>query len=382
MVHSDFWLFEASIWLHVLARSMIAVFVPIIMLTIGFTLFDVILYYFIYHAIDVPLNFVARKSVRLYGARKTMIVANLATITFFLLLTQLTAGAWGILIAMAFFNGVYDAFYWVAHLFLFMESNHEKKSSKKDTSILYMVKRAAGLLGPAVGAVILIFVSESALIYVTITLLFLSLIPLMKAKNLPDKPTQSQKPWRAFFKNTHEKKNYLTFTLFTLHRNSELLIWPLFVFLTVETIESVAMLPIIISIVAILFSYVAGRVQEKNQQKIMTLSGIVIILVWLARMVVAHELFLYVSVFIVGIFSIFVNLPIDSRLFERGRQVDTLSASMWRNTTSMSIRTIIFGALFLLVGIFEVSIGIAIVGIIGFVLMQHMTFSAVSKKLS
>ncbi len=379
---SDFWLFESAIWLHVLARSMIAIFVPILMLSIGFTLVEVILYYFIYHAFDVPLNFVARRFIQKWGARKAMIIANIATIVFFVLLSQLTVGVWGILVLMAFFDGVYDSFYWVAHLFLFMESNHEGEAAKKDTSILYIVKRVAGLLGPAIGAFILVFISEAVLIYVTITLLILSIIPLLKAEHLSDKPTQKQLSWREFFKDKTEKGNYAVFTLFTLHRNSELLIWPLFVFLSLKTIESVAMLPIIISIVAIMFSYVAGKMQKKTQQTMIVVSIVGIILVWTGRMFFTNEIFLYLSVFIVGMFSIFVSLPIDSSLFQRGKEKDILSASMWRNVLSMSIRTVIFAVLFITLSIFNFSVGIAVVGLLTLLFFHKMyKFPSVEKAL-
>src|SRR5260370_579799 len=44
VVQREFWLFELSIWIHMVARSLIAVFLPILMLRLGYSVGAVIIY--------------------------------------------------------------------------------------------------------------------------------------------------------------------------------------------------------------------------------------------------------------------------------------------------------------------------------------------------
>src|SRR3989344_6278362 len=87
---SDFWLYEISMWLHTLARSLVAIFIPILMLKSGYDLGDVVLFFLVFNVIDVPLNFVARRVMRMLGARFTIIVATCITIVFSWMLLHLT----------------------------------------------------------------------------------------------------------------------------------------------------------------------------------------------------------------------------------------------------------------------------------------------------
>ncbi|PIR86634.1 MAG: hypothetical protein COU11_04685, partial [Candidatus Harrisonbacteria bacterium CG10_big_fil_rev_8_21_14_0_10_49_15] len=168
LAHSNFWQVEFAIWLHLFARSIISIFIPILLLQTGYSLGDVMFYYFVFTAVNVPFNFFARSFVKAKGARLTLMFATATIILFFLGLYTLAADNWLLFIGLALLAALYDALYWVAHLYLFLASDTNKTNSAKDTSILYIVKQVAGLLGPAVGALILIFSGNQFLIATSI----------------------------------------------------------------------------------------------------------------------------------------------------------------------------------------------------------------------
>ena len=121
LLDSPFRKFELSIWLHVFARSLISIFIPIFLLLAGYSIGEVMIYYFIYNVIDVPFNFIARWLTRKIGARMAIILGSVFMLLYFISLSFLNTHSWAILIMIAFFAAMYDVLYWVAHLYFFVK---------------------------------------------------------------------------------------------------------------------------------------------------------------------------------------------------------------------------------------------------------------------
>lgn len=380
MFHSDFWLFELSVWLHVFALSLVNVFIPILLLEAGYSIETVILYYVVYNAIDVPLNFLARRLVRSIGARLVIVAGTVFAVLFFLALEQVTSGGIAMLFVLASLAALYDAFYWVAHLYLFIESDKKNKDAGKSTGIIYSVRKFAGFMGPALGAGLLIFWSSEALIVASVFFFILSLVPLIKVDEFPDKPAPSRLSFKGFFSTWEERKNYALTSLFSLHSAAEGVLWPLFIFVVFGTIESVAIVPIIVSVTTIVFSYLAGRIARSERDRIIGMGAFLIALVWILRITLEGSFFLYASIFLVGFFSLFVSIPIDSNVFTRAKETDALNASTYRNTFHMFIKFIFYGILGLMVSIFEVSFIIAALSMFILIAIDYLFVSKLSKR--
>lgn len=358
-MHSDFWLFEFSVWLHVFGRSLISVFIPILLLSANFSIGEVIVYYLIYNVFDVPLNFFAGWLVRKIGARFVIIVGILSSIAFFIVLFNLTQNNWPLLILLAFFSALYDALYWVAHIYYFIESSKERHSISKDTSTFYIVKKIGGIFAPAFGAAILIFYNQQILIVFSIIFLLLSIWPLAKMKKTKDRPTGKRPSFKEFFKNKKDLKDYITLSLFGLHGTTEGIIWPLFIFVVFGTFKSVAIIPIILSVTTIIFTYYAGRVHKRDRTNTLMLGSLFIAIIWLLRLFLDSTIFYYASIFLIGLFSVLIMIPLDSNVFEQGQRKDALTVSVYRNTFSMAPRILLYGTLALLVNVFNISFVIA-----------------------
>lgn len=355
MIHSEFWLFEFSVWLHTFSRSMVAVFIPIFLLQIGYEIGEIMFYYFLFNAFDVPLNFWARWMVRKIGAKMVIIIGSLFSVAFFIGLFNLDINDWPMLIGIAFLAALYDSFYWVSHLYLFMKCSQHKSDISGDASIMEITKKIAGITAPAVGALILVFFERKALIFISIIILILSILPLLKIKKISDKPYKKQKTAKEFFKSWDILKDYLAIGFFSVHFMTESIIWPLFIFLFFANIESVAVLPIIVSLTTIIFMYFTGNISKAKRNKMIGLGGILVSIVWILRIFIDNGIFYYISVFLIGLFSILVSIPIDSYIFEKSEKRDRLTASTWRNISTMFFNMVLFGILSLMVNVFNVS---------------------------
>lgn len=359
LIPSDFWLFEFSVWLHVLARSLISIFIPILLLQDGFSLSIVILYYVLYHAFDVPLNFFAGRLIELIGARKVMFLANIFIIFFFIGLNTITPDQFWFLIFLALLAALYDTFYWVGHLFLFMKSDTDASKAGSETGVLYSIKKIATMLGPIVGAGLLLFVSQTALVALAVILFLCSAIPLIYVDDFNDKPDlikTSRWRLRDFFANTVDTNNLISTGLYSIHRKAELIIWPLFLYTIFGTIESVALVPMIVAATTIIFSLFTSRVTASTREKMIMLGGLLVATTWILRLFIEANTFYYLSIALTSIFALLITIPLDSNLFIRARTTDPLSASVFRNTFSMgSVLVILFMPLLLFVDIFQLS---------------------------
>jgi MFS family permease len=354
LFHSEFWLFELSVWLHVFSRAMIAIFIPIFLLNLNYSLSDVMLYYIIFNFFNLPLNFLAKWLIEKVGARKVIILGTIFSVIFFIILYSLNSNNWLLIILLALFGALYDSFYWVGHIYLFMKCNRSTKSVTKDLSVLYIVKKLATFIAPIIGAGILIFFEKNVLIIISVTILILSSWPLFRIKDIKDKPARKTTFFK-FFKTWSDVKEYLIYSIASFHWVSEGVIWPIFIYSLFASIESVAIIPVIVSLTTIVFTYFAGRFTKGNHSVVMSLGAFLVACTWLARVFIQNEIFYFISIFLIGLFIILYALPLDTLLYAKGEKKNALATSTYRNFFSMLPRILFFSLLYFMLEVFKVS---------------------------
>jgi MFS family permease len=350
---SDFWLFEFSVWLHTIARSVIAVFVPIFLLQLGYGIRTVIAYYLLFNLIDVPLNFAVEALLRRIGARRVIVLATLASIAYFLLLGRISNGSLLLLALLALLDAIYDTFYWVGHIYLFLNSSGAPKESNKHTGILYSIRTFGGMIGPLIGAGLLLFTSENFLILISVILFIFSIIPLIDLKHTADRPRVPHFTFRHFFKDPRDKRDYFYTFLTAIHAASDGVVWPLFIFTLFGTIKSVAYIAIIVSISKIVCSYLSVILRKKRRQELIALGAISLAVIWILRLLYPLPGFIYASVLIAGFLTLLVDVPIDVSLFERGRGMRALATATYHNVISMSGQLALYALLIVATSIFK-----------------------------
>ena len=372
IARSDFWLFELSVWFHALALSLVSIFVPILLYKTGFSISEIVLYYFIFNAVDVPLNFAAAALTRRIGARVVTVLGTLAAILFVISLLHLHATGANLssLMLMAFFAALYDTLYWVAHLYLFIQSDTDGNNAGKNTGVFYAVRQTAVTIGPMIGAATLLLFNENILLLAVIFLFLVSLAPLAVMDHPDDKPAVKL-PSVDFFKHLHIRRTYLSKLLYNFHSEVESTLFPLFIFTIFGTISSVAIIPVIASVAAIITALSLGNIPRERRQAAVIGGAAIIALAWLGRILFPNPLFFYASILLIGVFAHFVLVPLDSEIFEYARESgDPLSASLWRNVTDMAANAILYAILLLALHILPASIAVALISLLALILLN------------
>ena len=361
--HSDLGSFELAIWLHTLAQALVWIFVPILLLKTGYPIRDVLIYYLIFNCIDVPLNFAVSSLMHRIGARKVIIIATLSIITFFILLGFLPPSNWTLLILLALLAAIYDTFFWIGHMYLFIDINKQGLDTGRSVGAIESVRKLANIAGPFAGALLLVFFGKLSLVVASAILFAASIVPLFRMKHVPDIPTERKLAFRKFFADRRERRDHLSMALWGIHNEVDCIIWPLFIFTLSGTIESVAAVPIIISLTSALFSYVAGRLTKRYAFSMLVIGSLTLSGLWILRILSADNFMLYVTVFLMGFFSLLVMIPLDGSITSGGLEKGPLAASTYRNVSSMILRIPLYIVLLFLLNIFNVSFVMAAISL-------------------
>jgi len=373
-------LFELGVWLETVGRSLIAVFIPVLLLKVGFSIPNIILFFFLFNFFDVPLNLVARWLVIHVGAMRTITLAIFAEIVYFLFL-YFAKLDWFTFLGLALSWAVYDSFYWVAHWFVFNECVKVRQGTGKQVSTLAIIRRFGGLISPGVGAAFLVFLSKDYLIVITILFFIAALIPLSRMKLTHKKPSAKRNVF-SFFRNKTNKLNCISIFFHGLHEQTEGVLFPLFIFVVFQSIESVGALPMVAAVASIIFTFYIGRLSDKfDKNKLIMLGCFIGLAVWVTRLSFPTLSVAYMSVLVTGLLSVIINVPLDSKLIEAGKKANMLNMSTYRNVIYMFANVVLYGVLYFATSVFLVSFTVAAAGLIVLGLMSKFIMSkyAVSK---
>lgn len=355
----DFWMFEGSLWFHTLAWSVISIFIPILLLSNGFTISEVLFFYIVYHGVNVPMNAFARWLTKEYGPRLVMLIATFFAMLFFLLYASVAT--WEELIILATLFAIYDSLYYVAAYYIFMGQTKDPENSSENTGILNLVVRSAALVGPIIGSLLVLVSGGNRWVSVSVVICFfiISVIPLFKLTELTTQKPDEFLPPHKFFRSIREIKNHVSLAFYRIAEAIEAFILPMYIYIALHELESIALLAILVPVISIIFSYSAAHIKRNQREVVIIWGSLLLAAVWLLRFAFDNPFFIYVSLVATGLFSLFVLVPLDTNIFRRGAEVGPLTASVYRNSVSMGAKFLLFVVLYFVVDLFHVSFMIA-----------------------
>jgi MFS family permease len=271
---------------------MTGIFVPIYLLRLGYGLERVLLYFVVYSISVFLFTYLAGLLSGRIGLKRTMMLyfpLLLAFLAMVMLLKYVAFPLW----LIAIFSGSNIAFYWYPlNVFFVCCSSQEKMGEGYGKLSAY--PKATGWIAPLLGGWIASAFSQGFLVIFALSgLIFLvSLIPIFTMEDIFPEIRLQIKPFVEFF--TRYQKYIFIETLHYFQVFSEQTIWPIFVFITFNSIFSIGVMGTALAAGSYFMMLFTGVGSDKGKRKSLLLWGACVMsIIWILRAVTHDQMFFY-----------------------------------------------------------------------------------------
>ncbi|MBU0976320.1 MAG: MFS transporter [Patescibacteria group bacterium] len=321
-----------------LGQGLYNIFEPIIFYNILDHRFElVLLYYGIQSFYYAALAHIGARVMGKIGIKKNLIWGTLflifycLTILYFSNLDITLATNPGLTIlafcTLATIASAYQSLYWPAFhtdLSLFMR----RKESGKNIGTFYLIGQMTSVIGPILGALILLNLSLTHLITLEVLLLLISTLPLIRG---PDEHPHSSLSFGGFVKFLFSKKRfkyYLPFYAEGINGYIAGVFWGLFVYTILQNILDLGLIASGVSLFTGLFVFGLGYFIDKRKHlkdKILRIGVTTSSIGWIIKGLPTSGLFFFVADNIQKFGDIVARIPFEKVMYNRFKSIKSLA---------------------------------------------------------
>lgn len=243
-----------------LAGGLVAIFIPIFLLKLHYSLAAVLSYMIFYGLFCIPTLFIALHLVPKIGANRIMAIANICQAIFLALLITLPSHHWPLFSLSALAAWV-NSTYWPAFHANFAVTRTPKSTSRQ-LSYIYTVMAIASALAPAIGG-ILATVFNIKLVYgIAAGIFLLAAAPMFWGQKGFKPPDFKLKRLKA-----NIKPDLASYGGWAIVETAEQEVWPIIIFLIVSSYASIGLLSSVVIATGIFTTLYIGRRLESKGEK-------------------------------------------------------------------------------------------------------------------
>jgi hypothetical protein len=240
--------------------GMIAIFVPIYMYTLGYSLRDIFIMNLLMYVFELAFEYLSALVRTEMGPKHAIALSLPFLVAHLWLLATLPVYHWPLWFA-ALCGGIAMALYWQGYHYDFSKSKR-KGQATKDVSRMFIILAILGAIAPFVGSMIATYFGFNALYAVVIVTLGFVFIPLLKQSEEHKKG----KLKLGKFKVGPIARDMISYGGAGLDASVSLVIWPLFVFFLLGSYQAIGIITSATLIVTIGVTYLVGkRVSNANR---------------------------------------------------------------------------------------------------------------------
>lgn len=318
-----------------LVGSLIGIFVPIFLLSSGHSVKNVLVYYLLYSLFIFVSFFVAALVASKWSLTCVLIIRYFFWFAYLILLFFIPEASY-LIYWLALASAISSAFYFLPFHIIFGQSVTDAKMGSQFGRIV-LIGQIVGFCGPLIAAgVIKLFGYNAlflvALVIMTGSLLFLKMLPRIKTKI-----TFTWANWRSF---ANRNQSYFWFEFFeNIIEEIEGIIFPIFVYITVQEIWSVAFVSVLASVGSLVFTWLVSKyVDGWKRTRILLLASLMLSALWLSRYWFAGNWF-YISSILIGLLATLFGISFNAMVYVKAKQDNYDEFIVFRETPVFLART-------------------------------------------
>ncbi|RLC37300.1 hypothetical protein DRH27_03975 [Candidatus Falkowbacteria bacterium] len=326
-----------------LAFSISSIFVPIFLLSSGETVRTVALYFIIHNIVLLFSAILSGMVSSKFGLKKCMMLRYPFLFAYLFMLTSW--GSFGNIIWLAVFSGLAAGFFWIP-LNIFFGRHAGIKGLGSAIAKLSVMPQLVGLGGPLLGGVLAVIFGFKSLFIITFVISIFSLLPLFLSPNLKDYFKFDPKKGLLFF--LRSPKLLIADMVDNIGGEAEGIIWPIFVFLTVQSTISVGIVGTFIAIGSLLFTVLIGKATDKKSERsLIRLAVPLLILIWGIRVFIQVEGVMYLTTIAAGFVLTLFTVPYTRLLFAKAKRERNESFYVMKEVPTVLGRLVILALFFI-----------------------------------
>ncbi len=364
--------FYSSVFITTFGNSLINIFVPIYLFTLGFEIYQILFFYFLRSIYFVIFSYLGAEIVSKIGEKHSMILSTPFLILYYLGLIFITSHN-----LIFFFLPLLLAFRMILYNYGYHLNfiNHSEKTKRgREIAILGIVVLLAKVVAPYLGGILASINFTMVFIISSIFIIF-GTIPLLLSK---DKFEEIDFTAKGMFKRIFSKKNegnFISFSGYAIESVIGMVIWPIFLIIIIGTIDKTGLLISASMLLSLLIFYFLGKVTDKvNKIKLLKFGTMLYFFAWVGRVFADTTYKVFFIDSYKNISEKILSIPWKAHTYDLAQRSKHFEFIVSREVIFNFTRTLIFPVLMLIFWIdfypFLISFLIASVSSLGYVFID------------
>ncbi len=307
----------ANLALESFALSLISIFVPIYILSVGYSFDYMILFFMIYYGCIGIFAPVSASLANRFGFKHIILFRTPMLLAFLLGLHNIENLIFSPLV-LAAFGGFSSSLYWISINSIFAKYS-DKMHRGTQTGKMISLPQLAALAGPTLGGIISLVYGFKILFLVTSAIVIISVVPLFMTKET--KPHINF----SFRKMINIKGNLKYSAYFTLDGTKSVasaIFWPIFIYWGLSgSTTGTGFAQTLTGVGVVAFTYYVGRQADKEGKLSFIKKGAVFLaLVWFARIFASSPLEFFIYSLLAGFFTVLIDVPFLAASFDQANK--------------------------------------------------------------
>lgn len=331
----------AMMSLRVMAMSLISIFIPIYLYTLGYGIPAIILFFITISATHALLCPVSAKISSKIGLKHGMMLSFLGYFIFYAMLTMLGTNS-QLLFLSALTYGASQALFWVPFHALFPMFTDGKKRGE-EVALLHIFPALFSVMAPVIGGLVIFFFGFNVLFAVGLAFLMAAALPLLVSREIYA-GFSFTKHVEGFDRNV--AVSLMSGYSYTISEN----FWPIFIFIVVGSAAVIGGIVSFATAIGFVTIWIVGKLCDRGyRKKLLELGSVAQSVLWIFRALVSTFAHIISLESVWRFFAKFADVPYDSAYYERARKSKKrLEFATLREMMIHGTIVFVFGLMFML----------------------------------